>query len=130
MGAWANQEDDELYHLSCLGKRNCDTTNFWNLRGNKEDYSFELESVGSDDILPDRKATLKYKFLNHLQVNNAKLTVNELADNFRCNEEVARRVLVILFEEQQIKREKFSSGNGRPFYRYSANTFPTSDRHG
>ena len=129
-GLWADQEDRELYHLSCLGKRNCDITNFWNLRGNKEDYSFELESVGSDDILPDRKATLKYKFLNYLQVNNTKLTVDELADNFRCNQEVARRILVILFEEQQIKREKFSSGTGRPFYKYSANTFPTSDRDG
>ena len=86
--------------------------------------------MGSDDILPDRKATLKYKFLNYLQVNNTKLTVDELADNFRCNQEVARRILVILFEEQQIKREKFSSNTGRPFYKYSANTFPTSDRDG
>ena len=53
-GLWSDVNDDELFYLKCLGKRNCEKGIFWKLQGNREDYSFKLIEAGDGDILPDK----------------------------------------------------------------------------
>ena len=50
---------DEHYILKCLGKRYCEDGIYWNLQGNKEDFSWQFISVGEEDLLPTKK--IEYK---------------------------------------------------------------------
>ena len=47
---WTDENDDELFYLKCLGKRNCEKGIIWKLKGNREDYSFKLIEAGDGDI--------------------------------------------------------------------------------
>ena len=117
-GLWTDEQDDELFYLKCLGKRNCEKGIFWKLQGNREDYSFKLIEAGDGDILPDKKTQLGYKVLRVLMSDKVKLTYQELAKEINCSNEHARRICIKLFTEGKIERKKIHGEYGRPFYRY------------
>ena len=62
-GLRTDENDDEMFYLKCLGKRNCEKGIIWKLQGNREDYSFKLIEAGHGDILPDKKTQLANKVL-------------------------------------------------------------------
>ena len=117
-GLWSHEDDDELFYLKCLGKRNCEKGIFWKLQGNREDYSFKLIEAGDGDILPDKKTLLGIKVLEELMSKKERLTYQELAKEINCNDEHARRICIKLFTEGKIERQKIKGSYGRPFYRY------------
>ena len=123
-GLWTDEHNDEIFFMKCLGKRNCEKGIVWKLDGNKEDYSFYLTGVGDGDLLPDKKNELSYKFLDHLMTNKNQLTYQDLAKEFRCNDEHARRICIRLYGEGKFMRKKYNVGNGRPYYKYWINSFP------
>ena len=126
-GIWIpNEKDLESFIMKCLGKRNCDKNTMWYLKGNIEDFSFRLESVGEHDLLPDKQKQYSFQFLDHLHKIDKGMTVKELSDHFSCTEEHARRVCIRLKRQGQIERIKRSTKLGRPLYVYTAKTFPTS----
>ena len=126
-GIWnPNEKDLESFIMKCLGKRNCDKNTMWYLKGNIEDFSFRLESVGENDLLPDQKKQYTFQFLDHLHKTDNGMTVKELAGHFGCTEEHARRVCIRLKRQGQVDRVKHSIKLGRPIYIYTARTFPTS----
>ena len=59
-------KDDKIFYLKCLGKSNFEIGTKWNLKVNKEDYSFELLDADCGDLLPTDKNELIYKFLKFL----------------------------------------------------------------
>ena len=115
---WTDENDDELFYLKCLGKRNCEKGIIWKLQGNREDYSFKLIEAGDGDILPEKKTQLGFKVLRVLMSDKVKLTYQELANEINCNNEHARRICIKLFTEGKIERMKIKGEYGRPFYRY------------
>ena len=126
-GIWiTNEKDLESFTMKCLGKRNCDKNTMWYLKGNIEDFSFQLENVGEHDLLPDKQKQYSFHFLDHLHKTDKGMTVKELSDQFSCTEEHARRVCIRLKRQGQIERIKHSIKFGRPLYVYTAKTFPTS----
>ena len=126
-GIWNPDEKDiESFTMKCLGKRNCDKNTMWYLKGNIEDFSFRLESVGEHDLLPDLKKQYSFQFLDHLHKTDHGMSTKELADHFGCTEEHARRVCIRLKRQSQVERIKRSVKLGRPLYVYIAKTFPTS----
>ena len=126
-GIWNPDEKDiESFTMKCLGKRNCDKNTMWYLKGNIEDFSFRLESVGEHDLLPDQKKQYSFQFLDHLHKTDHGMSTKELADHFGCTEEHARRVCIRLKTQSQVERIKRSIQLGRPLYVYIAKTFPTS----
>jgi len=44
-----NPQFSDHFVLGCLGKRNCDESQLWNLQGSPEDYSWLLHRVGEYD---------------------------------------------------------------------------------
>ena len=126
-GIWNPDEKElESFTMKCLGKRNCDKNTMWYLKGNIEDFSFRLESVGEHDLLPDLKKQYSFQFLDHLHKTDHGMSTKELADHFGCTEEHARRVCIRLKRQGQVERIKRSIKLGRPLYIYIAKTFPTS----
>ena len=117
-GLWTDENDDEMFYLKCLGKRNCEKGIFWKLQGNREDYSFKLIEAGHGDILPDKKTQLANKVLLELMSEKVKLTYQEIAKKINCNDEHARRICIKLFTEGKIERKKIKGEYGRPFYKY------------
>ncbi len=96
---WTDEKDDEIFYLKCLGKRNCEKGTKWKLQGNKEDYSFDLIDADCGDLLPTEKNKLSHKFLKLLTKETKEYTYKELAAEFKCNFEHARRICIKLFTE-------------------------------
>jgi len=115
---WTDEKDDEIFYLKCLGKRNCERGTKWKLQGNKEDYSFELIEADCGDLLPTKKNELSDKFLKFLTKETNEYTYKELAAEFKCNFEHARRICIKLFTEGKIERTKIVEKVGRPNFKY------------
>ena len=115
---WTDEKDDEIFYLKCLGKRNCEKGTKWKLRGNKEDYSFKLIDADCGDLLPTKKNELSDKFLKYMTKETHEYTYKELAAEFKCNFEHARRICIKLFTEGKIERTKIVKKVGRPYFKY------------
>ena len=115
---WTDEKDDEIFYLKCLGKRNCEKGTKWKLQGNKEDYSFDLIDADCGDLLPTERNELSHKFLKFLTKETKEYTYKELAAEFKCNFEHARRICIKLFTEGKIERTKIVEKVGRPFFKY------------
>ena len=124
-GLWTDEKIPDKFYLKCLGKRNCEKGIYWTLDGNKEDFSFELISSGTGELMPDERKTLRYKFLNYLIDIEEKTTAGDLAIRFKCNAEHARRICTQLFQEEKVYRVAVNNGIGKPFYKYWADSIPT-----
>ena len=109
---------DEHYIIKCLGKRNCEDGIYWNLQGNKEDFSWQFVSVGKDDLLPTKKIEYKYKILNLLKENKQGLNLKEISSILNCSFKTVQRCTTLLFDQNKIGRKKRSSGGGRAYYLY------------
>ena len=109
---------DEHYIIKCLGKRNCEDGIYWNLQGNKEDFSWKFVSVGEDDLLPTKKIEYKYKILNLLNENEKGLSLKEIESTLNCSFKTVQRCTTLLFDQNKIWRKKRSSGGGRAYYLY------------
>ena len=117
-GMWADEKDDEIFYLKCLGKRNCEKGTRWKLQGNNENYSFELIEADYGDLLPTKRNELSDKFLDFLTKENIEFTYQQLASEFKCNFEHARRICKKLFTEGKIERTEINKNVGRPYYKY------------
>jgi len=117
-GMWADEKDDEIFYLKCLGKRNCEKGTRWKLQGNNENYSFELIEADYGDLLPTKRNELSDKFLDFLTKENIEFTYQQLASEFKCNFEHARRICIKLFTEGKIERTEIKEKVGRPYYKY------------
>ena len=115
---WADEKDDEIFYLKCLGKRNCEKGTKWKLQGNNENYSFELIETDSGDLLPTKRNELSDKFLDFLTKENIEFTYKQLSAEFKCNFEHARRICIKLFTEGKIERTEIKEKVGRPYYKY------------
>ncbi len=101
-----------------MGKRNCEDGIYWNLQGNKEDFSWQFVSVGEDDLLPTKKIEYKYKILNLLNENEKGLSLKEIESTLNCSFKTVQRCTTLLFDQNEILRKKRSSGGGRAYYVY------------
>ena len=126
-GLWSatKPEFENHYVLKCLGKRNCQKGTIMNLQGNEEDFSWHLESVGKDDLLPKKKQELSNQVLLLLHTDEIWRTANEIALAIGSNPEHTRRICKKLFLEKEIEREPRPSNGGRPLWLYGPKTFPT-----
>ena len=88
------------------------------MQGNKEDYSFDLIDADCGDLLPTKKNKLSHKFLKFLTKETKQYTYKELAAEFKCNFEHARRICIKLFTEGKIERAKIVEKVGRPYFKY------------
>ena len=68
------------------------------MQGNKEDYSFDLIDADCGDLLPTNKNELSHKFLKFLTKETKQYTYKELAAEFKCNFEHARRICIKLLK--------------------------------
>ena len=64
------------------------------------------------------KNELSDKFLKFLTKETHEYTYKELAAEFKCNFEHARRICIKLFTEGKIERTKFVKKVGRPYFKY------------
>ena len=87
--------------LKCLGKRNCRKGIIWNSKGDEEDFSFTLESVGEGELLPSMNQELSFLILNLLNTKKEFKTIRELANETSFNEEHTRRICKKLFLEKE-----------------------------
>jgi len=126
-GIWVPTKQSHKNHfiLKCLGKRNCRKGIIWNLKGDEEDFSFVLKSVGEGELLPSKNQELSFLILNLLNTKNEFKTIREIANETSLNEEHTRRICVKLFLENEISRDKDVSKGGRPPWKYGPKTFPT-----
>ena len=111
--------------MKCLGKRNCRKGIIWSLKGDEEDFSFTLESVGEGELLPSKNQELSFLILDLLHTKNEFKTIREIAKETNFNEEYTRRTCKNLFLEKEISRTKDTSKGGRPPWKYGPKTFPT-----
>ena len=111
--------------MKCLGKRNCEQGQIWNLQGSAEDFSWQLKSVGSSDVLPQRKQELSLQVLELVHSDDQWLTANSIGTALGCNSEHARRICKNLYLTGQLERQQRPSGGGRPLWVYGPKTFPT-----
>ena len=51
---------------------------YWNLQGNKEDFSWQFISMVEDDLLPTKNIEYKLKILNLLNENEKGLSLKEI----------------------------------------------------
>ena len=126
-GIWVptKQSYENHFILKCLGKRNCRKGIIWNLKGDDEDFSFILKSVGEGELLPSKNQELSCLILDLLHTKNEFKTIREIAIETSSNEEHTRRICVKLFLEKEISRDKDISKGGRPPWKYGPKTFPT-----
>ena len=82
----------------------------WNLKGDEEDFSFVLKSVGEGELLPSKNQELSFSILNLLNTKNEFKTIREIASETSSNEEHTRRVCKNLFLEKEI----FQKAEGLP----------------
>ena len=118
-------EFDDHYLLKCLGKRNCEQGQIWNLQGSPEDFSWQLKSVGNADVLPQQKQELSLRVLQLVCSEKEWLTSNEIGISLGCNPEHARRICKNLYLTGELERQQRPSGGGRPLWVYGIKTFPT-----
>ena len=111
--------------FKCLGKRNRGKGIIWNLKGDEEDFSFTLESVGEGELLPSMNQELSFLILNLLHTKNEFKTIKGIASETSFNEEHTRRICKKLFLEKEISRKKDIPKGGRPLWLYGPRTFPT-----
>ena len=109
---------EDHYIIKCLGKRNCDDSIFWNLKGNQEDFSWEIISVGEDDLLPSQKIEYRFQILKLLQENKNGLSLKEISSMLNCSFKTAQRCTTVLLDQNEIERKRRSSRGGRPYYLY------------
>ena len=109
---------EDHYIIQCLGKRNCDDSIFWNLKGNQEDFSWEFMSVGEDDLLPSQKIEYRFQILKLLNENKEGLSLKEISSKLSCSFKTAQRCTAILLDQNEIGRKKRSSYGGRPYFLY------------
>ena len=57
--------------------------------------------------------------------NKKEVTYQDLAREFECNEEHARRICIRLYGEGTFMRKKYQKEKGRPCYKYWLNSFST-----
>ena len=116
-GLWSatKPEFESHYIFKCLGKRNCQEGTIWNLQGDEEDFSWYLESVGKDDLLPKKKQELSDQVLLLIQNDQKWRTANEIALAIGSNPEHTRRICKKLFLEGEIAREKRLQTEGDHF---------------
>ena len=88
------------------------------MQDNKEDYSFNLIYADCCDLLPKKKNELSHKFWKFLTKETKQYTYKELAAEFKCNFEHARRIYIKLFSEGKIQRTKIIKKVGRPYFKY------------
>ena len=126
-GIWVPTKQSYKNHfiLKCLGKRNCRKGIIWNLKGDEEDFSFVLKSVGEGELLPSKNQVLRNLILDLLHTKNEFKTIREIASETSFNEEHSRRVCKSLFLEKEISRKPDTSNGGRPPWKYGPKTFPT-----
>ena len=126
-GIWVPTKQSHKNHfiLKCLGKRNCRKGIIWNLKGDEEDFSFVLKSVGEGELLPSKNQELSFLILDLLHTKNEFKTIREIASETSSNEEHTRRVCKNLFLEKEISRKRDISKGGRPPWKYGPKTFPT-----
>ena len=119
-GIWVPTKQSHKNHfiLKCLGKRNCRKGIIWNLKGDEEDFSFVLKSVGEGELLPSKNQELSFLILDLLHTKNEFKTIREIASETSFNEEHTRRVCKNLFLEKEISRKPDTSKGGRPPYKY------------
>jgi hypothetical protein len=111
------------YNLTCLGKRNCKQGHTWFLRGNEEDFDWELIE-SSDNYLPQEAEQLSEKVKSFCMESNEPQSLQEIATAVGTSYEVARRLCSDLFDQGQLQRQRMQTeGRGRPSYRYGI--FPT-----
>ena len=115
---WADEKDDEIFYLKCLGKKNCEKGTKWKLQGNNENYSFELIEADCGDLLPTKRNELSDKFLDFLSKEKSKFTYEQLAAEFKCNFEHSRRICKKLFTEGKIERREIKEKVGSPYFKY------------
>ena len=121
---WKADTADESYDthliLKCLKGRSCEEGTAWNLDGCKEDYSHRVVSVvNPSDLLPLNSNDIKNRALTLIKGNGKELTIKEISHALSCNEEHARRTLLLLLTEDKISRRKLPSTGGRPVYAYT-----------
>ena len=119
------QEFGDHYVLRCLGKRNCEKDDEWNIQGNKEDLSFTFKNAGKYKLSPSSKKDLSHRIIAHFSEFKKELSINEISEKLKSNTEHTRRVCTELFCQNKLGRKKRSSQGGRPYYLYFMNTFPT-----
>ena len=126
-GIWVPTKQSHKNHfiLKCLGKRNCKKGIIWNLKGDEEDFSFVLKSVGEGELLPSKNQELSFLILDLLHTNNEFKTIKEIANETSFNEEHTRRTCKNLFLEKEISRKKGIPKGGRPLWLYGPMTLPT-----
>jgi hypothetical protein len=111
------------YNLTCLGKRNCKQGQTWLLRGNEEDFDWELIET-SDNYLPQEALQLAAKIKDLCLASTKTHSLQEIASIVGTSYEVARRLCSDLFDQGEIQRQRVAQeGRGRPSYRYGI--FPT-----
>ena len=115
----------KLQHAFWVGKRKCRKGIIWNLKGDEEDFSFVLKSVGEGELLPSKNQELSFLILNLLHTKNEFKTIKEIASETSFNEEHTRGICVKLFLENEISRDKDVSKGGLPPWKYGPKTFPT-----
>jgi hypothetical protein len=115
--------DPHCFDLACHGKRNCRRGSIFHLKGNEEDYSWQLYGT-SDGIQPQERFHLEQLILNHFTNNPEPLPLDQLAQCLDTSYEHTRRVALDLFDNnQQITRTKLTAqGRGRPKYLYGPAT--------
>jgi len=109
---------DDHFIVRCLGKRNCDDSILWNLQGSYEDLSWQIKTVGKDDILPSEKVEYRLRILSLLNENKTGLKLKEISAKLGCSMKTAQRCTTQLLTQNEIGRKKRSSYGGRPYYLY------------
>jgi len=109
---------DDHFIVRCLGKRNCDDSILWNLQGSYEDLSWQIKTVGDDDLLPSKKVEYRLRILRLLNENQRGLHLKEISLKLGCSLKTAQRCTTQLLSQNEICRKKGSSNGGRPYYLY------------
>ena len=113
----------DQYNLTCLGKRNCKQGQTWFLRGNEEDFDWELIET-SDNYLPQEAQQLSARIKDLCLESTKTHSLQEIASTVGTSYEVARRLCSDLFDQGEIQRQRVAhEGRGRPSYHYGI--FPT-----
>ena len=119
-GLWKerNPQFSDHFVLGCLGKRNCDEGQMWNLQGSQEDYSWLLRSCGENDLLPGQKNELRWAIVSELETTDEALTAEDLSKRLGKTYEHTRRTCRRLHQEGEITRKQKHQSNGRPLNIY------------
>ena len=89
--------------LRCLGKRNCEKDDEWNIQGNKEDLSFTFKNAGKYKLSPSSKKDLSQRKVQLFSEIEKEISINDISEKLKSNPEHTRRVSLNYFAKINIQ---------------------------